>query len=221
MEPLWFQNAKHYPKESFQSLASRIKEPCPNAPTELEQRSNCHARGSDVFHPPDRRRRAGRIDPTCARALSEASHGQANRFVETGGAALIVVDTNIICYRCMASPYAGDADAAWQRDPQWIAPLLWRSEFRNALAGPLRKGLLTIDAAIEITNLAESLLAGREFAVSSSAILRLVDLSGCSAYDCEFVALAEHQNVPLITVDRQILREFPKRAIPLKKFLRR
>ncbi len=134
---------------------------------------------------------------------------------------MIVVDTNIICYRCMASTYAEKADVLWQRDSQWMAPLLWRSEFRNALAGPLRQRLLTIEAAIEITDLAESLLIGREFAVASSAVLRLVDQSGCSAYDCEFVALARDQRVPLITVDRQVLRNFPEHAVSLEDFISR
>jgi predicted nucleic acid-binding protein len=28
-------------------------------------------------------------------------------------------------------------------------------------------------------------------------------------YDCEFVALAQHLDVPLVTADKKILREFP------------
>ena len=36
---------------------------------------------------------------------------------------------------------------------------------------------------------AEEQLTGREFAVETAEILRLAHESGCSAYDCEFVAL--------------------------------
>jgi len=46
---------------------------------------------------------------------------------------VICVDTNIICYRYMASPFLAAADAAWAKDADWIVPILWRSEFRNAL----------------------------------------------------------------------------------------
>jgi predicted nucleic acid-binding protein len=134
---------------------------------------------------------------------------------------VIVVDTNIICYRCMASPYASAADAAWRRDSQWIAPMLWRSEFRNALAGALRQRSLTLESALEIASVAEAMLEGNEFLVSTHVVMRLVADSRCSAYDCEFVALAEEQRVSLLTVDRQVLRNFPKIAIPLEKFVRR
>ena len=42
----------------------------------------------------------------------------------------------------------------------------------------------------------------------------------CSPYDCEFVALAHANGVRLLTVDRQILHEFPEVAISFKRFVR-
>jgi predicted nucleic acid-binding protein len=134
---------------------------------------------------------------------------------------VIVVDTNIICYRCMASPQSKAADAAWQRDPHWIAPVLWRSEFRNALAGALRHRSITVESALEIASLAETLMAGNEFFVSDRAVLHLVAASNCSAYGCEFVALAREHNVSLVTADRKILRDFGAIAISLDRFARR
>jgi len=133
---------------------------------------------------------------------------------------MICVDTNVICYRWMASPHSKNADAAWAKDSDWVAPLLWRSEFRNTLAGALRRRLLTTEKAIQIANLAESILAENEFTVSTSAVLQLVSRSRCSAYDCEFVALAEEQRVPLVTLDRQILHDFPDIAVSLQEFIR-
>ena len=103
---------------------------------------------------------------------------------------MIVVDTNIICYRWLASSHSEAADKAWLKDPEWIAPLLWRSEFRNALAGALRKNILSLDAAIEILSKAELQFAGREFLVASPGVMQSVADSCCSAYDCEFVAIA-------------------------------
>ena len=133
---------------------------------------------------------------------------------------MICVDTNIICYRYMASPHSAAADAAWAKDPDWIVPILWRSEFRNALAGSIQRRSITAEEASAIANLAEAMLDRKEFTVSTSAVLQLVSRSHCSAFDCEFVALAHAEGVQVVTTDRQILLEFPEVAISLERFVR-
>ena len=133
---------------------------------------------------------------------------------------MIVVDTNVICYRWMSSPNSAAAETALAKDPYWIAPLLWRSEFRNIVALAIRKKVITIHAAQEIVRKAEATFERGEFAVSSDAVLQLLARSNCTAYDCEFVALAHEEGVQLVTTDRQILREFPEIAISLEKFVR-
>ena len=60
--------------------------------------------------------------------------------------------------------------------------------------------------------MAEALLAPGEADVDSEAVLRLAAQSGCTAYDCEFVALAQKLAVTLITMDRALLRAFPEMA---------
>src|SRR6266700_3046089 len=104
---------------------------------------------------------------------------------------MIVVDTNVICYRWISSPNSAAAEVALAKDPHWIAPVLWRSEFRNVLALAIRRNVLTIRAAQEIVRKAETSFERCEFIVSSDAVLRLVATSNCTAYDCEFGALAE------------------------------
>jgi predicted nucleic acid-binding protein len=39
--------------------------------------------------------------------------------------------------------------------------------------------------------------------------------SDCSAYDCEFAALAMTLGVNLVTMDAKLLRTFPKHAVAL------
>ncbi len=58
-----------------------------------------------------------------------------------------------------------------------------------------------------------------EYQIVSSQVLRLSKESGCSAYDCEFVALAMDLNVPLVTYDMKLVTRFPQVAIPLDEFL--
>jgi predicted nucleic acid-binding protein len=104
-------------------------------------------------------------------------------------------------------------------DPQWAAPALWRSEFRNILAFYMRRNLITLADAFEVQTKAELLLKGNEFEVDSLSILKLADESGCSAYDCEFVCLAQSIESKLVTADKKILHKFPGVAISLRNFL--
>lgn len=60
-----------------------------------------------------------------------------------------------------------------------------------------------------------------EFAVSSPQVITLINESNCSSYDCEFIALAHHLNIPLVTQDKKILKEFPSTAITVADFLSR
>lgn len=61
-------------------------------------------------------------------------------------------------------------------------------------------------------------MAEREFTVPSVAVLSLADSSSCSAYDCEFVALAKQLSIKLVTADKKILGEFSEDALSLKDF---
>ena len=128
---------------------------------------------------------------------------------------MIVVDTNIVAYLYLPTEYTAQAEALFERDPEWVAPLLWRSEFRNILAGYLRRAKLRFDEACSLQAEAESLLAGNEFEVDSRRVLELVRDSDCSAFDCEFVALAISHGVKLVTMDSKLLATFPGTAIGL------
>jgi predicted nucleic acid-binding protein len=130
---------------------------------------------------------------------------------------MIVVDSNIIAYLYLPSEFTRQAETLRQREPEWVAPVLWRSEFRNILAGYFRRGLLTFEQAYQIQRDAEDLLSGASYDVDSFSVLQLVESSSCSAYDCEYVALATALQAPLVTADRQLLRAFPKVAAPLQR----
>ena len=128
---------------------------------------------------------------------------------------MIVVDTNVLAYLYLPTEFTPHAEALLERDPEWMAPVLWRSEFRSILAGYLRRRILAFDDARALQAEAESLLAGNEHEVDSQRVLELVRDTDCSAYDCEFAALAMHLDVKLVTMDAKLLRAFPKFAVPL------
>ena len=128
---------------------------------------------------------------------------------------MIVVDTDIVAYLYLPGEFTAKAEALLERDAAWAAPMLWRSEFRNILAGCLRRKSLSFEQAVAIQSEAEGLLRDTEFEVDSAEVLELVRGSNCSAYDCEFVALAASLEVPLWTMDAKLLRAFPKRCVSL------
>ena len=126
---------------------------------------------------------------------------------------MIVSDTNLLVYLYIRGQRTAQAEAVLVRDPAWTAPLLWRSDFRNALAGLVRAREIDLDDAIRISHDVERRMRGAEFSVASQQVLQLSARSRCSAYDCEFVALAQDLRVPFVTADRQILAAFPSIAV--------
>ncbi len=131
---------------------------------------------------------------------------------------MIAVDVNCLAYLWIPGDLTALAEKALLRDPHWVSAILWRSEFRNILAGYLRRGQLDRSAAARCLSGAETQMAGGEYIVPSELVMRKVATSSCTAYDCEYVALAEDLKVKLITSDRDILRAFPRLTLSMKAF---
>lgn len=128
---------------------------------------------------------------------------------------MIVVDSNVIAYCWIHGGRTGQAHRLRRADPDWHAPVLWRSELRNVLAGYRRDGSLAGEQVRRIMDAAEAGLAGREHHLPSNRVFAVVERSRLSAYDSEFVALAEILGVPLVTEDQAILAAFPRIALTL------
>ena len=134
---------------------------------------------------------------------------------------MIVADTNLIAYFSIHTECSALAEAVCAADSIWVAPLLWRSEYRGILLKYVRYAGMNFEAAISSLRLAEEMVAGREYSVDARKVLELAYQTKCSAYDCEYVALAQDLDVPLVTADKQVLKAFPKIAVALEKFARR
>lgn len=81
------------------------------------------------------------------------------------------------------------------------------------------QGTLVLTDALQLMSEAELLFQREEYHVKFGQVLSLVTSSRCSAYDYEFIALAGHLNVPLVTSDAQVLAEFPGIAVSLDTFI--
>jgi len=131
---------------------------------------------------------------------------------------MIVVDTNLILHLTIAGERTAQVEQVRSRDGVWAAPLLWRSEYRNVLSLYMRTGKMGLETALELAADAEARMEGREYSLDASAVLRLAADSSCTAYDCEFVALARQLGVKLVTTDKQVLAAFPETAVSLDSF---
>ncbi len=130
---------------------------------------------------------------------------------------MIVVDANVITYFVLRSEHTPLAIEVAEKDADWYAPRLWRSEFLNVLSGYIRRGILTTDAAKSIFD-AAFLFLKDEVPLDERMVLELVSTSNCTSYDCEYVAAAQSLRVPLITADKKLLASFPDIAVSMKKF---
>ena len=132
---------------------------------------------------------------------------------------MIVVDSNVVAYYWVNGPLTEIAQRVHEKDPEWHAPVLWRSELRSVLTGYLRDGSLSVTQIARVMAAAEESFASREHIVPSDKVFQIVGETRLSAYDCEFVALANVLGVPLLTADKAVLKAFPDRATTLNDFL--
>jgi predicted nucleic acid-binding protein len=131
---------------------------------------------------------------------------------------MIVADANLIVYLVLPGERTAQAEAVFGNDPVWVVPHLWASEMRSVLTHYVRLGKLSIAQASAAMDRALALIDDREGPVVSREVLSLAHKSGCSSYDCEYVALAMSLGVTLVTSDKAVLRAFPRIAVAPEKF---
>ena len=102
---------------------------------------------------------------------------------------MIVVDTNVIHYCWVRGQNTEIAQAVRQKDPEWHAPILWRSELRNVLTTYLRRGMLTRAQIVGILSIADQALAEREHIISDGLVLDVIASSTLTAYDADLLAV--------------------------------
>lgn len=132
---------------------------------------------------------------------------------------MIVVDTNVVARFVLRVDGASLAEGILERDASWVAPPLIHSELRNVLATSMRTRRVTLEEALAAASVAERVLESPAQEVDTGSVLELADRSGCTAYDCEFVALAKRLGTPLVTSDRQVLTAFPETAVSPEAFV--
>jgi predicted nucleic acid-binding protein len=129
---------------------------------------------------------------------------------------VIVVDTNVLAYAVLPGERSATVQALADRDPHWVAPRLWRWELRNVLATTIRVRRLRLSDALAAFAAAEQLVEDVGVETSVEHCLRVAARGRVSAWDAEFVCVAETLGVSLVTADRRLCQAFPECAVALE-----
>lgn len=133
---------------------------------------------------------------------------------------MIVVDTNLLAYAVVPGERTADVLALAGRDAEWIAPAIWRRELRNVLATLMRVRRLSLATSLAAFRTAEQLVADATVEPSTEQCLCVAARGGVSAWDAEFVFVAESLGLPLVTADKKLARAFPDRVVTLAEAIR-
>ena len=104
-------------------------------------------------------------------------------------------------------------DRLYAADPDWIAPRLWLDEFLNVLATSERNGKLSAAESDAILSDVTELMADSSYDVPAYRILSTARLSSCTAYDSQYLALAQDLGLQLYTFDCKLIERSDGLAI--------
>jgi predicted nucleic acid-binding protein len=131
---------------------------------------------------------------------------------------VIVADTNLIGYLLIDGELTESARKVWTRDPDWVMPPLWRSEFLNVLVVAHRAGALERQQVVETWRRSALFMNATELEPDGEQVLRIALDRGLSAYDAQFIAVASELGVPLVTADQRVLTRSPDIAVSIHDF---
>jgi len=131
---------------------------------------------------------------------------------------VIVADTNAVVYLLLRSDLTPAAEIFRAMDGDWVCPPLFLYEFANVLSVHMGVGRIDRDEAVRFYRRALRMVRIEEYMPEPAWFFNMCSKRKCSAYDLQFVALAMHLGVRLLTADAEVLRAFPDVAIDLQEF---
>lgn len=120
---------------------------------------------------------------------------------------MIVIDTNILAYHTLeqADPeLCRQATRLMSGKTKVLLPSLWRHEFLNALCNYVKAGQMTLEKAQSHWYSTLAIAQAVEAEVDMVRSLALSKELRISAYDAQFLALAEAANTVLVTEDKRL-----------------
>lgn len=132
---------------------------------------------------------------------------------------MIVVDTNIVAYALIEGEHTVQSRALWRADPDWRLPVFWRYEFLNILATFVRRGGMDRQRAERLWTSAREWSHPMECTVDGAAALRLAIEQDVSAYDAQFVVLAQLLGILLVSENARLSHQCPETVVSMSDYL--
>lgn len=104
---------------------------------------------------------------------------------------MIVADANAVAALVLPGEQSDVAEVLQRFDHEWVAPPLLLCELRSVFARLVRSRRQTAAQAHELMALALLAVDDAMLEPDNQRVLELVATSGCSSYDCEYVAAPE------------------------------
>lgn len=131
---------------------------------------------------------------------------------------MIVVDVNIVAYFLIEGEKTTSARDLLRREPDWRLPALWRHEYLNVLATFARNGGATTAEMLSLWRRGVEWLGPREQSVDMESVLVLAVENRISAYDAQYIALAQKLRTICVTEDQRLLKTFPALTRTMQAF---
>jgi len=131
---------------------------------------------------------------------------------------MIVADANLVAHKVIRGPESVLADAVEERDPAWVVPELCKHEFLNILGKAVRSRAFSAQDALRLWNDSLERLRQMERPVHFARALLLACRYSLTPYDCQYAALAEALDIPLVTSDRELCTKLPHIAVSPEQF---
>lgn len=115
----------------------------------------------------------------------------------------LVVDASVALKWVVREPLQAEAMRFLDRDLTLLAPDLIWSELGNALWKRVRRREMDAEDALGALDIITQLpLQTKTIFGNAGRSLRMAIETGCSAYDCAYLALAENEDTQVVTADR-------------------
>lgn len=132
---------------------------------------------------------------------------------------MIVVDVNVVAYFMIEGDKTSQARGLLNHDSNWRLPPLWQHEYLNVLATFAREGGATHVEVQQLWRRATQLFGPLERRVNMESALALAGSHRISAYDAQYIALAQQLHTVCVTEDRRLLKTFPEEARAMRDFV--